>query len=75
MVTKIFVLILHMMAISANYELDKSLKIVFRCSNSSMGNALHVLYNRNGIVKYSVIHCLRLINSVQLCNRKIESIC
>ena len=36
---------------------------------------MHVLYNPDGIVKYSVIHHLRLINSAQLCNKKFQSIC
>ena len=28
---------------------------------------MHVLYNPDGVVEYSVIHRLRLINSAQLC--------
>ena len=36
---------------------------------------MRVLYNPDGIVKYSVIHRLRLINSAQLCNKKFQSIC
>ena len=36
---------------------------------------IHVLYNPDGVVKYSVIHCLQLINSAQLCNKKFQSIC
>ena len=28
---------------------------------------MHVLYNPGGVVKNSVIHCSRLINSAQLC--------
>ena len=36
---------------------------------------MHVLYNPDGVVKYSVIHRLRLINSAQLCNKKFQSIC
>ena len=66
------------LAISASCELDKSreqeLEIVFRCSSSSMGN-VHILYNSDGIVKYSVIHHLWWINSAQLCNKKFQSIC
>ena len=30
---------------------------------------MHVLYNPDGVVKYSVIHHLRLINSAQLLNK------
>ena len=30
---------------------------------------MHVLYNPDGVVKYSVIHRLRLINSAQLRNK------
>ena len=36
---------------------------------------MHVLYNPDGVVKYSVIHSLWLINSAQLCNKKLQSIC
>ena len=36
---------------------------------------MHVLYNPDGVVEYSVIHRLRLINSAQLCNKKFQSIC
>ena len=35
---------------------------------------IHVLYNPDGIVKYSVIHHLRLINSAQLCNKPEKEI-
>ena len=35
---------------------------------------MHVLYNPDGVVKYSVIHRLQLINSAQLCNKKFQSI-
>ena len=37
--------------------------------------AMHVHYNPDGVVKYSVIHRLQLINSAQLCNKKFQSIC
>ena len=33
---------------------------------------MHVLYNPDGVVKYSVIHHLRLINSAQLRNKKFQ---
>ena len=36
---------------------------------------MHVLYNPDGVVNYSVIHRLRLINSAQLRNKKFQSIC
>ena len=36
---------------------------------------MHVLYNSDGVVKYSVIHRLRLINSAQLRNKKFQSKC
>ena len=60
-------------SISASCELDKSL--------TSFSDAairpweMHVLYNPDGIAKYSVIHRLRLINSAQLCNKKFQSTC
>ena len=34
---------------------------------------MHILYNPDGAVKYSVIHRLQLINSAQLRNKKFQS--
>ena len=34
---------------------------------------MHILNNPDGVVKYSVIHRLWLINSTQLCNKKFQS--
>ena len=47
---------------------------VFRRSNSSMGNARPLQSDPDGIVKHSVIHRLRLIDSAQFCTKKFQSI-
>ena len=39
MATKIFVLILHITGDQCHLSVGQELEIVFRCSNSSMGNA------------------------------------
>ena len=62
--TKIFVLILHVTVVSWT-----------RAWNRFRPWEMHILYNPDGIVKYSVIHRLWLINSAQLCNKKFQSIC
>ena len=61
------------MAISASFEADKSLKSFSDVAIRPW--EMYVLYNPDGIVKYSVIHRLLLINSAQLCNKKFQSIC
>ena len=68
MATKIFVLIPHVIRdqCQSSCELDKSFS--FRPWE------MHVLYNPDGIVKHSVIHRLRLIDSAQFCNKKFQPI-
>ena len=34
---------------------------------------MHILNNPDGVVKYSIIHRLWLINSAELCNKKFQS--
>ena len=60
------------LVISASCGLDKSLKSFLDAAICPW--EMHVLYNSDGIVKYSVIHHLWLTNSAQLCNKKFQSI-
>ena len=52
----------------------RSVPVVSWSLNSIHPWEIHVLYNPYGIVKYSVIHHLRLINSAQLCNKPEKEI-
>ena len=62
-----------MTGISASCELDKSLKLFSDAAIRPL--EMLVLYNPDGVVKYSVIHRLQLINLAQLRNKKFQSIC
>ena len=76
MATKVFILILQVTgdhSINASCELDKIVKSFLDAATRPW--EMHALYNPDGIVKYSVIHRLWLINSAQLCNKKFQSIC
>ena len=70
MMIKIFVLIQHMT--HNQCQLDKSFNLFSDAAIHAW--EMYVLYNPDGIVRYSVIHCLRLINSAQLCYKKFQSI-
>ena len=62
-----------MTGISASCELDKSLKSFSDAAIRPL--EMLILYNPDGVVKYSVIHRLQLINLAQLRNKKFQSIC
>ena len=72
MATKIFVLILHVTGDQCQLWVWQELEIVSDAAIHPW--EMHILYNLDVIVKYSVIHRLQLINSDQLCNKKLQSI-